>query len=130
MVAGLTPALRAIRQKEFYEEPRFHTSIAWALLDGAKTPTASSHDSYTTSEVLRPPTSTQDVPTKVPAENGPVLASTTSEFPTIPRLPPSLVPQLQEEFRDQLIQRGVGGFEAEEVHVRIGKEVSKWRLSD
>lgn len=30
---ALTPALRAIRQGEFYPEPRFHVSIGWALLE-------------------------------------------------------------------------------------------------
>ncbi|KAJ7644305.1 hypothetical protein FB45DRAFT_1021081 [Roridomyces roridus] len=29
----LTPTLHAIRQQEFYSTPRFHASIAWALLD-------------------------------------------------------------------------------------------------
>lgn len=33
----LTPILRAIRQREFYDNPRFHSSLAWALLD--QTPT-------------------------------------------------------------------------------------------
>ena len=30
---ALTPALRAIRQNEFYPEPKFHVSIGWALLE-------------------------------------------------------------------------------------------------
>ena len=30
---ALAPALRAIRQSEFYPEPRFHVSIGWALLE-------------------------------------------------------------------------------------------------
>jgi hypothetical protein len=31
LAQALTPALHAIRQKEFYADPRFHSSIAWAL---------------------------------------------------------------------------------------------------
>jgi U6 snRNA phosphodiesterase len=30
---ALTPTLHSFRQKEFYTDPRFHASIAWALLD-------------------------------------------------------------------------------------------------
>jgi len=30
---ALTPALRAIKQNEFYPKPKFHVSIGWALLD-------------------------------------------------------------------------------------------------
>ncbi|KAF8654607.1 hypothetical protein AX16_003519 [Volvariella volvacea WC 439] len=33
LVEALTPALRAIRQQEYYDKPRFHASIGWALLD-------------------------------------------------------------------------------------------------
>ena len=38
---ALTPALRAIKQSEFYPEPKFHVSIGWALLErnGADKPT-------------------------------------------------------------------------------------------
>lgn len=32
---ALTPALRAIKQNEFYPEPKFHVSIGWALLGGS-----------------------------------------------------------------------------------------------
>jgi len=32
---ALAPALRAIRQSEFYPEPKFHVSIGWALLERA-----------------------------------------------------------------------------------------------
>jgi len=32
LTGALTPALRAIKQSEFYPEPKFHVSIGWALL--------------------------------------------------------------------------------------------------
>ncbi|EJF57002.1 hypothetical protein DICSQDRAFT_129768 [Dichomitus squalens LYAD-421 SS1] len=121
LVENLTPALRAIRQKEFYEDPRFHASIAWALLDGAKTPIGD-----TTGEVHLP--STQVVSNRHPGEHGVTSTSNTTDFPTIFQFPPSLIPQLRAEFCHELVQRGVGDFEAQEVHLRIGKEVSKWRL--
>ncbi|KAF8517395.1 hypothetical protein BU17DRAFT_91842 [Hysterangium stoloniferum] len=33
MTESITPTLRSLYQKEYYTEPRFHASIAWALLD-------------------------------------------------------------------------------------------------
>ncbi|KAJ2990237.1 hypothetical protein NUW54_g8532 [Trametes sanguinea] len=104
----LTPILKSIRQKEFYQDPRFHASIAWALLDGAKAEEQKS----------RSPERNQDPP------------STNEEFPTIPGFPPVLIPQLRAEFSRQLVDSAVGRFEADEIHVRIGKEISKWRLQD
>ncbi|KAI0350341.1 hypothetical protein OH77DRAFT_1431075 [Trametes cingulata] len=94
----LVPLLRSIRQKEFYAEPRFHASIAWALLNGSRQPT--------------------------------LADSLEASFPTIPSFPPSLVPQLQAEFARELVKPGVGSFEAEEIRVRIGKEISRWTLQD
>ncbi|KAF9778657.1 U6 snRNA phosphodiesterase Usb1 [Thelephora terrestris] len=34
LTGALTPALRAIKQSEFYPEPKFHVSIGWALSKG------------------------------------------------------------------------------------------------
>jgi len=47
---ALTPALRAIKQSEFYPKPKFHVSIGWALLkrDGADN---STEDFPTTAEL-------------------------------------------------------------------------------
>ncbi|KAI0718424.1 hypothetical protein C8T65DRAFT_804065 [Cerioporus squamosus] len=103
---SLTPALRSIRQKEFYEQPRFHASLAWALLDGSR-------PSGTTRSASEPTPPVSIEPT----------------FPTIPSFPPSLVSQLQKEFGRELASPVVGTFEAEEVCVRIGKDVRKWKLS-
>ena len=33
MCKTLSPALQHLRQKIYYDQPRFHASIAWALLD-------------------------------------------------------------------------------------------------
>ncbi|KAH9914182.1 U6 snRNA phosphodiesterase Usb1 [Epithele typhae] len=99
---GLKPTLQSLRQHEFYEKPRFHASIAWALLDGSSPP----GDGQCSEDV--------------DAQN--------CDFVTIPSFPPSLVPQLQREFCGELVKPGVGTFEADELHVRIGKEVTKWKL--
>ncbi|KAI0629889.1 U6 snRNA phosphodiesterase Usb1 [Trametes polyzona] len=116
---SLTPTLRAIRQKEFYQDPRFHASIAWALLDGAKAEAPDGQKTPTLAEAATETPSGEDI-------------SQTHEesFPTIPCFPDSLVPRLREEFARELTRVGVGTFEAEEVHVRIGKEVSRWRLRE
>ncbi|KAH9850234.1 U6 snRNA phosphodiesterase Usb1 [Lenzites betulinus] len=116
----LTPTLKAIRQKEFYEDPRFHASIAWALLHNPEeqADTTSPHSDSTlasSSSNARPP-------------GGPTCGEDT--FPTIPCFPDSMVPKLRADFSRELAQVGVGTFEAEEVRVRIGKEVSRWRLRD
>ena len=34
LTGALTPALQAIKQSEFYPEPKFHVSIGWALSRG------------------------------------------------------------------------------------------------
>ncbi|RDX46438.1 hypothetical protein OH76DRAFT_1528851 [Lentinus brumalis] len=111
---GLTPLLRSIRQKEFYEQPRFHASIAWALLDDSR---ASAAPCSASESLARP----EEDSTPSPAVE--------SRFPTIASFPPSLVPQLQKEFGRELVSPVVGTFDAEEICVRIGREVRKWKLS-
>ncbi|KAI0823156.1 hypothetical protein BC628DRAFT_1384934 [Trametes gibbosa] len=122
----LTPTLKAIRQKEFYEDPRFHASIAWALLHGAEArPVAAQHTSEPGNSLSSPPESTTTAPARDPSKCG-----GEDSFPTIPGFPESLVQQMRAEFARELAQVGVGTFEAEEVRVKIGKEVSRWRLQD
>ncbi|KAH9891950.1 hypothetical protein C8Q73DRAFT_746942 [Cubamyces lactineus] len=122
----LTPILKSIRQKEFYQDPRFHASIAWALLDGSRVSTPR--------PVPNPPEHlTHNVRDELKESDDPGSMATASgydPFPTIPCFPASFVQDLRDEFVGQLVHSGVGMFEAEEVHVRIGKEVSKWRLQD
>lgn len=107
-------------------------SIAWALLDGAQDPPPVStapeprstvaHTSITHNEfsdlTLEAAGSTLD--------NSSPQSSMTTTFPTIPSFPASLIPRLQRDFSRELVS--VGSFEADEVHVRIGKEVKKWNL--
>ncbi|PIL27262.1 hypothetical protein GSI_10407 [Ganoderma sinense ZZ0214-1] len=131
LVQNLAPALRAIRQKEFYDDPRFHASIAWALLEGPKAPRSPITQNDIPSESSQPSVLSHDAPAASQSPGGStILTSIAPEFPTIPCFPPSLIPQLQAEFCSELVRRSVGTFEAEEVHVRIGKEISKWRLSE
>jgi len=91
MADALTPSLRAIRQQEFYADPRFHASIGWALLDNAKSE-----------------------------------ERTTSSFPTIACLPPSLLSTLNEKYSAKLAS--LGAFDVDQICVKIGKEICRWRL--
>ena len=131
---ALGPTLRSLRQKEFYDDPRFHVSIAWALLDGAQGhPSASPSSEASPAPTTAPSPGTEEkplllTPTAQPARDISAAERSTAAFPTIPAFPPSLVPRLQEQFRPELVLPQVGGFEAEEVHVRIGKEIRRWRL--
>ena len=108
----LTPTLLSFHQKEYYEQPRFHASFAWVLLD-------------------RPPQSeTPEPSTFLPIS--PSLGDCPSEdtrlFPTVSRLPETVIPELNASLGSQL--KGTAGmFEVGEVRIRIGKDVFGWELS-
>ena len=112
---ALGPILKTFRQREFYDDPRFHASFAWALLDSDQQ-NASASEEGSPAPHAHPPNQPSDV------------LATDPEFSTIPHFPPSLIPQLQRDFSRELLKPGVGTFEAEEINVQIGKEVSRWKL--
>ncbi|GJE91815.1 HVSL domain-containing protein [Phanerochaete sordida] len=133
LCSALAPTLRTYRQKEFYDKPRFHASIAWALLaqtgpavpKSAPPPTDSDADDHS-----HPP---QEAPSSVAngvrQEGSTVLLSATPDgFPTIPCFPKDLISSLEEEFGSSLRSRHVGAFDAEYVCIKIGKDVYKFRL--
>jgi len=105
MSTALTPALRAIRQKEFYQDPRFHTSIAWALLERPAHPASK--------------VTTADTP--------PTVESAT--FETIPCLPKNLVLSLIEQYGARLAHTKTGTFDVEAITVKIGKDAYSWPLT-
>ena len=107
---ALTPILQAIRQTEYYTNPRFHASFAWALLDR--------HASGASSG----------------AELGdmnctPPSAALEADFPTIPHLPHDLVSILNAHHSVKLSSPKTGTFDVKEVTIKIGKEVYTWHLS-
>ena len=91
ITAALAPELQALKQGEFYPEPKFHVSIGWALLRG----------------------------------NGAIQS--TEDFPTITELPQGVIEDLNRDFGVQL-QKPSAHLEAEEVCIKIGKDVFRWRL--
>jgi U6 snRNA phosphodiesterase len=116
---ALTPALHSFRQKEYYEQPRFHASFAWVLLDhpaqGPPTQAPEPLDTLPTT----PPTFVED----------PTSANVNANaFPTIPRLPENVVPALNAELGSQL-KGSAGIFDVGEIRIRIGKDVFSWALS-
>lgn len=115
---ALTPALHSFRQKEYYEQPRFHASFAWVLLDhSAQRPPTQAPEPLDT--LLTTPTLVED-----PAG----ASANTNAFLTIPRLPENVVPALNAELGSQL-KGSAGIFDVGEVRIRIGKDVFSWALS-
>ncbi|KAF8073648.1 hypothetical protein FPV67DRAFT_1410341 [Lyophyllum atratum] len=123
--AALTPTLQAIRQKEFYSDPRFHASIAWALLDRPSSPC---HD-------LTP--AIADVNSAL-AEASPIVLhavnespgpETESKFSTIPHLPKDLIPTLNGHHGARLSSTKTGIYDVDAISVKIGKEIHTWHFS-
>ena len=112
---ALTPALHSFRQKEYYEQPRFHASFAWVLLDHPTQGPPTQAPEPLETLITTPPTLAED-----PAN--------ANAFPTIPRLPESVVPALNAELGSQL-KGSAGIFDVGEVRIRIGKDVFSWALS-
>ncbi|TFY73509.1 hypothetical protein EWM64_g10503 [Hericium alpestre] len=108
---ALTPTLRAFRQKEYYDQPRFHASFAWALLNHPSQPSTPA-----------PPGTPTPEPDAVSKESpSPPICT------PIAALPDDLVSSLQAEFGSALASQA-GVFDVQTVRVRIGKDVSEWAL--
>jgi hypothetical protein len=107
--------LHTFRQKEYYEQPRFHASFAWVLLDRpAHSPPTQAPESLETLSTTR-------LDEDSASEN-------TNSFPAILRLPENIVPALNAELGSQL--KGTAGiFDVGEVRIRIGKDIFSWSLS-
>jgi len=134
---ALVPSLRTLRQKEYYSEPRFHASIGWALMSSPPTPETVLPSYKDTSTDVEP----SETPTEPGAEeHSPEVQSrmtsthlssnpSLTTFLTIPHFPEPLIPTLIEQFRATLVETSAARFEVEAICVKIGKEVSRWRLA-
>ncbi|KAF8489401.1 U6 snRNA phosphodiesterase Usb1 [Gautieria morchelliformis] len=111
LAEDLTPTLRSLYQSEYYAQPRFHASFAWALLDASP-----KLQSASCPEVL------SDADATISTESGlfPHPSHTIREFP------PSLLGSLTDELGEQLRHRGEFG--VSEIKVRIGKTVVAYPL--
>jgi len=102
---GLKPHLEALRQRPYYAEPRFHFSIAWALLESAP------------SELGVP---------ENPAQDNIAESQQPRAFPVISGLPDNFEGRLERVFGAEI--RSSGNFEVETVDVKIGKQISSLNL--
>ncbi|KAG8904202.1 poly(U)-specific 3'-to-5' RNA exonuclease [Tulasnella sp. 403] len=102
IVDALTPHIRSLRQQPYYEAPRFHISIAWALLK-PQNHVVQESDGGTDNAI-----------------------SNASEFPSIFEFPSELLQEMEMEFGRNI--RSAGRFAVDVVEVKIGKAVSIFRL--
>lgn len=110
---ALSPALRTIRQQEYYPNPMFHASIGWALL----LPPTSSTGS---------PVSPADPMASAKTPDGIVSSQ---EFPTISSIPQEVIAALNGQYSGKLSSLKDGIFPVEAVTLKIGKETFVWRLA-
>jgi len=118
---ALIPALQAIRQMEYYHDPRYHASIAWDLLPCPSIQSILSSAAATTvpeANVL-PHSSLNTVSDPM----NPIQPITISGFPE------TLVPTLNEQYGGNLVSTRVGAFDVEDIRMKVGKEVYRWRLT-
>ncbi|KAF9485886.1 hypothetical protein BDN70DRAFT_870814 [Pholiota conissans] len=122
LVGALTPSLKSIRQQEYYVNPRFHASIAWALLHKAR---GGASDLVRSDSICTTPFSPSE-------EAGLPLSHSTLEapdlFPTIAQLPPEAINDLKKRYSAELCSPTVGSLEVESISLKIGKEVCSWSL--
>ncbi|KAH7913427.1 U6 snRNA phosphodiesterase Usb1 [Hygrophoropsis aurantiaca] len=130
MVDKLDPILRSIRQKEFYNQPRFHASFAWALLEDV-----SSKNILQNSNTVEPLTSSvspMEMESSTNAHSLPTPPSapeiSLDEFNRIPRFPDDLIPSLNENFGENLTSPRIGSFDVASITMKIGKDIYTFPL--
>ncbi|KAL0069785.1 poly(U)-specific 3'-to-5' RNA exonuclease [Marasmius tenuissimus] len=119
----LTSSLQSFRQKVYYDEPRFHASIAWALLESPPS-SRSTQSLRSTSPGLSEHATSIDEQVDPPI----TIESILVEFPRIPQLPESTIAVLNEKYKGAFSTNRVGTFDVRRVHLKIGKEVFVWQL--
>ncbi|KAG8991699.1 poly(U)-specific 3'-to-5' RNA exonuclease [Tulasnella sp. 427] len=98
----LTPFIKSLHQEPYYSAPRFHFSVAWALLRPQSLPESIGEAVDEGEDMARPP------------------------FPAISDLPPTLLEDLNSAFGREI--RESGSLMAEVIQMRIGKVVSTFKL--
>lgn len=111
LAEALSPVLQGIRQKEYYTNPRFHASIAWAHLDRL--------DNEDNLDLV---TVSPSKSSKLENDGG------EDELHSVPHLPNELLTALNERYCTRLTSPKTGMFDVEKIHVKIGREVFSWHL--
>jgi hypothetical protein len=115
LAEALSPVLQGIRQKEYYTDPRFHASIAWAHLDRPNN-----------EDNLDLVTVSPSKSSKLENELGP--GGSGVELPSVSHIPKELLTALNERYCTRLASPKIGMFDVEKIHVKIGREVFSWYL--
>ncbi|KAG2340148.1 hypothetical protein BDR05DRAFT_938070 [Suillus weaverae] len=129
LLSALSPTLQSLRQRDFYSQPRFHVSIAWALLGPD---TSVNGDADTTRHPLAyegviAVEGTSDDDLTSDGSIGESNKEFQSEcFPRIPHFPSELIPTLNQRFGARVSSAHIGGFGADTIVVKIGKDIFSW----
>ncbi|KAG8928621.1 poly(U)-specific 3'-to-5' RNA exonuclease [Tulasnella sp. 419] len=121
LAEALSPQLRLFYQQSYYDAPRFHSSIAWALLRPSNP--ASSNIFNGNSSKMEEVIDSESPPRSLEEES----QSSNTSFPSVTDIPRELITKLQESHGKDL-QR-LGRFKIRNICVRIGKDVKEWRLA-
>jgi len=120
-----------MHQRDFYSQPRFHISIAWALLDphtsvNGDADAQGQHRTYDGAISVEGPSGNNSSSS---GDIGNFNKEPHAEcFPRIPRFPSELIPTLNLRFGARVSSAHTGGFGADTIAVKIGKDIFSWSL--
>jgi hypothetical protein len=102
---SLSPYLETLRQTSYYSNPRYHSSLAWGLLEVSSEDT--NHTAVNTQEAIE---------------------QSQEKFPTISGLPIGFLNRLESESGKSV--RKHGRLRVTEIHVKIGQRLSRFSLGN
>ncbi|KAG1822621.1 uncharacterized protein BJ212DRAFT_1477047 [Suillus subaureus] len=129
LLSALSPTLQSLRQRDFYSQPRFHVSIAWALLD---LDTSVNGDANTKRHpcAYEGVTAVEGTSDNNLSSNGDIGESNkhfqAEYFPRVPHLPSKLIPTLNQRFGARVSSAHIGRFDVDTIVVKIGKDIFSW----
>ncbi|KAG0704790.1 hypothetical protein DFH29DRAFT_997284 [Suillus ampliporus] len=129
LLSALSPTLLSLRQRDFYSQPRFHVSIAWALLDPDMSVNrdADAKGQPLACESVIPVEGTSGNNLSSSGDTGESKKEFQAECsPRIPHFPSELIPTLNQRFGAKASSAHTGGFGADTIAVKIGKDVFSW----
>lgn len=129
LLSALSPTLQSLRQRDFYSQPRFHVSIAWVLLD-PNTSVNGDTDTKRHSPAYEGVTIVEGTSDNNLTSNGDIGESNKQFqakcFPRVPHFPSELIPTLNQRFGARVSSAHIGGFDADTIVVKIGREIFSW----
>lgn len=125
MSDALSPTLRSMRQQEYYPDPKFHASIAWALLHQTGPRPLISSAEFSKAAGLSSSTLVAQL-----SDSDGNIAACSSDFPTIPGFPEEMITTLNAKYGAKLSSPAVSSFVIDSTTLKIGKETFSWKFSD